>query len=184
LTGPGDDRLESSCRRTLTDWRAPNEDQEQLRELYLDHLLSHEHGWARECAGAHLTASSLICAPTQAQVLLVLHARIGRWLQTGGHIEGADASLEAAALREAREESGLDDLRLQPTPLLLSRHLVPCGTVQPTFHLDVQFLVLAPSTAEPVISPESLDVRWFAVDRLPPVDDSVRALVAAADRAW
>ena len=39
---------------------------------------------------------------------------LGRWLQTGGHIEPEDASLEAAALREAGEESGLADLELDP----------------------------------------------------------------------
>ena len=76
-------------------------------------------------------------------VLLTLHARLGRWLQTGGHIESTDATLEAAAAREAHEESGLADLSLEPSPLLLSKHEVPCGTVRPTYHLDVQYLVLA-----------------------------------------
>ncbi|MCW2809812.1 MAG: hypothetical protein JWP61_270 [Friedmanniella sp.] len=112
-------------------------------------------------------------------MLLVLHGRLRRWLQTGGHLEDADASLEAAALREATEESGLAGLELDPDPLLLSRHEVPCGPVRPTFHLDVQYLVRAEG-APPVVSEESLDVRWFGLDDLPAVDPSVRDLVAAA----
>ena len=83
-------------------------------------------------SGAHLTASSLICQPETGFVLLTLHARIGRWLQTGGHIEATDSGLLAAALREATEESGLPELTVDPTPLLLSRHEVECGTVRPT----------------------------------------------------
>jgi 8-oxo-dGTP pyrophosphatase MutT (NUDIX family) len=113
-------------------------------------------------------------------VLLTLHTRIGRWLQTGGHIESTDATLEAAAVREAEEESGLDDLSLHPNPLLLSKHEVLCGQVRPTYHLDVQYLVLADHLVSPSIGAESRDVQWFAHDQLPGVDNSVVALVAAA----
>jgi 8-oxo-dGTP pyrophosphatase MutT (NUDIX family) len=113
-------------------------------------------------------------------VLLTLHSRIGRWLQTGGHIEATDNTLEAAAVREAREESGISDLALEPSPLLLSKHEVPCGSVQRTYHLDVQYLVIANQLVSPDFGEESLDVRWFAHDQLPEVDDSVVALVRAA----
>ncbi len=89
-------------------------------------------------------------------MLLTLHARLGRWLQTGGHIEATDPSLEAAAEREACEESGLTDLALDPSPLLLSKHEVPCGPVRPTYHLDVQYLVLA----NHLVNPWSGKSRW------------------------
>jgi 8-oxo-dGTP pyrophosphatase MutT (NUDIX family) len=122
----------------------------------------------------------LICAAADGKVLLTLHSRIGRWLQTGGHIESTDNTLEAAAAREAHEESGLADLSLEPSPLLLSKHEVPCGGVRPTYHLDVQYLVVADRMVIPTIGAESLDVRWFAHDQLPEVDGSVKALVGAA----
>jgi len=114
-------------------------------------------------------------------VLLTLHARIGRWLQTGGHVEDDDASFPAAALREATEESGLTGLQLPGPPLLLSRHEVSCGGL-PTLHLDVQYLVLAPVAAPPAVSAESEDVAWFPWRQLPDVDASVQALVGAAAR--
>lgn len=117
-------------------------------------------------------------------MLLTLHARLGRWLQTGGHLEDSDLSLDAAALREAEEESGLSSLRLDPSPLLLSAHAlpptVPCAGGEPMVHLDVQYLVLADRAAAAVVSVESTAVEWFAPDALPDVDDSVRSLVAAA----
>lgn len=113
-------------------------------------------------------------------MLLTLHSRIGRWLQTGGHLEPTDSTLETAAVREAREESGLADLALEPSPLLLSKHEVPCGSVRPTYHLDVQYLVIANQILRPKVGNESLDLRWFPHDQLPEVDDSVVALVRAA----
>jgi 8-oxo-dGTP pyrophosphatase MutT (NUDIX family) len=172
--------LQISCQRTLETWSPPDSEQDQLRLHYLDHLGKQSDGWSRACAGAHLTASSLICAAAESKVLLTLHSRIGRWLQTGGHIESTDPTLEAAAIREAHEESGLSELSLEPSPLLLSKHEVPCGHVRPTYHLDVQYLVIANRMVSPNIGAESLDVRWFGHDRLPEVDDSVLALVRAA----
>jgi 8-oxo-dGTP pyrophosphatase MutT (NUDIX family) len=154
----------------LETWSAPNPEQDQLRRHYLDHLARRSDGWSRSCVGAHLTASSLICAASEGMVLLTLHARLGRWLQT----------LRAAATREAAEESGLAELSLDPSPLLLSKHEVPCGPVRPTYHLDVQYLVLVNRLVTPCASVESSDVRWFAHDQLPEVDHSVLALVQAA----
>ncbi len=171
--------LTRSCADTLSGWHAPSVEQERLRRRYLHHLGQHRQGWSRGCRGAHLTASSLVCSATEPQVLLTLHAKLGRWLQTGGHIEAGDSSLESAALREAQEESGLTELTLDPHPLVLSEHPLSCDG-RPTMHLDVQFLVLSPQPLPPGVSAESLDVRWFAAGRLPDVDQSVRDLVDAA----
>lgn len=41
------------------------------------------------------------------RVLVIHHKKLDRWLPLGGHIE-LDEDPEAAALREAKEESGLD----------------------------------------------------------------------------
>ena len=117
------------------------------------------------------------------RVLLTLHRRLGRWLQTGGHCEPGDTSLRAAAQREATEESGISGLVVDPVPLRLDRHRVPCGPLRPAHHLDVQYLALAPADAQERVGPESFALGWFGTSDLPePTDDSVRALVAAAVR--
>src|SRR5580765_477550 len=41
------------------------------------------------------------------KVLLIHHRQLNKWLPVGGHIE-LDEDPEAAALREAREETGLE----------------------------------------------------------------------------
>lgn len=112
----------------------------------------------------HLTASAVVLDPAGEQVLLVLHRKVGLWLQPGGHVEDGDRSLAEAALREATEETGVTGLVVDPTPCDLDRHPAPCGARD---HLDVRFLVLAPGPVAPVVSEESLDVRWWPIAALP-----------------
>ena len=121
------------------------------------------------------------------RVLLTLHPIVGRWLQTGGHCEPGDSDIFAAAAREAHEESGIADLRIDADPLRLDRHAVMCrpqsGAATELHHLDVQFLAVAPPGAQERRSAESIDLRWWSWSALPSdTDDSVRRLVAQAQR--
>jgi 8-oxo-dGTP pyrophosphatase MutT (NUDIX family) len=114
-------------------------------------------------------------------VLLTLHAKARRWFQLGGHVEPDDGSLAEAALREAREESGLTGLALDPVPVQLSEHPVPfCGPDGDVHHLDVRFVATAPGGAEHAVSAESLDVAWWPVDALPDPEPDLVELVALA----
>lgn len=173
--------LRDDARTVLSGWTAPDPEQDQLRLAYLAHLERHADAMSRDCHPDHLTASVLIVDHLGGQVLLTLHRRLKRWLQTGGHCEADDATLAEAALREGREESGIHELSIDPVPVLLSRHEVPgCGPIRPSHHLDVQYLAVAPAGARHVISDESEDLAWFDLDALPETDQSVRDLIAAA----
>lgn len=173
--------MHADVRRTLEGWSHPDPEQMWLRAAYLAHLDAHADGVWRSCAAGHITASTLVMDESRERVLLTLHPKVGRWLQLGGHIEPDDASLRAAAQREAIEESGIEAVTISVAPLRLDRHPVPCGGAM-NEHLDVQFLGLVPDGSRAVMSAESDDLRWFEVAQLPDVDASVRALVDDARR--
>ncbi|MCL1848860.1 MAG: NUDIX hydrolase [Clostridiales bacterium] len=59
----------------------------------------------------HLTSSGLILNDTLDKILMIHHNIYNTWTWTGGHADG-DADLEAVALREAREETGISEVRL------------------------------------------------------------------------
>jgi 8-oxo-dGTP pyrophosphatase MutT (NUDIX family) len=165
--------LHHDASRVLRAWTAPTPDQERLRARYVRHLEAHDDGVFRGCVPDHLTASTLVLSHDGARVLLTLHAKARRWFQFGGHLEAGDTTLAGAAEREAREESGLTALTVDPVPVHLDEHEVPfCrpGTgdaARPVHHLDVRFVAVAAPGTEPVVSDESLDVRWWALDALP-----------------
>ncbi|WP_236739792.1 NUDIX hydrolase, partial [Mycobacteroides abscessus] len=116
----------------------------------------------------------------RSQALLTLHPRVGKWLQLGGHCEEEDPTIHAAALREATEESGIDDLLLEPNLLGIHVHPITCSLGVPTRHLDLQFLAHAPEGAQIAVSDESLDLRWWPLDQIPEEDHSVVVLAQRA----
>jgi 8-oxo-dGTP pyrophosphatase MutT (NUDIX family) len=170
--------LHAGARQLLEGWIPPGgRSQVDLRDAYLDFLALHDDAMRRECSAGHLTASTLVFDEDGSHVLLTLHRKVGRWLQLGGHCEPGDRSLRAAASREAREESAIDGLVLTDQPVRLDRHAIKCRPDTLTDHLDVQFAAWAPPGSSACASAESLELRWWPVDRLPDVDGSVRALV-------
>jgi 8-oxo-dGTP pyrophosphatase MutT (NUDIX family) len=173
--------LHASAVEMLTDWRAPDPGQNTLRHAVLAFLAARPDGCLRDCVPGHVTGSALVLDHTGTHALLTLHPRFGRWLQLGGHCEKSDADILAVALREATEESGIDDLTIDPELAALHVHPVTCSLGVPTRHLDMQFIVRAPRGAEIACSEESLDLRWWPLDGLPDdCDFGLTQLAAAA----
>ncbi|HAA15932.1 MAG TPA: NUDIX hydrolase [Cytophagales bacterium] len=115
----------------------------------------------------HLTASAWIVNPARTKYLLTHHAKLNRWLQLGGHIE-EDVDLQAAALREALEESGLSSVRLVSDAVFdLDIHTIPARKQDPEhLHLDVRFLIEADDQEAWQVSEESHALAWVSAAQI------------------
>jgi hypothetical protein len=133
----------------------------------------------RSLLEGHLTASALVVERDSGRVLLALHRKLDLWLQLGGHCDG-DANLIGVAWREAREESGIEELCICPAVCDVDIHAIPARPGEPAhLHYDTRFLVLAPRGARPRLSGESHELRWLepAQARQLAGDDSLRRLL-------
>ncbi len=174
--------LHAAALEALRDWTPPDAGQTRLRDEYVEHLAGHADACTKACAPAHLTAGTLVLSSDGTQVLLNLHRKAECWFAFGGHLEEGDASLADAALREATEESGIPGLVVDPVPVHLSKHSVdfcrvddvPRGII---WHHDVRHLAVVPAGTDPVVSDESLDIRWFPVDDVPTDEQDMLDLI-------
>jgi 8-oxo-dGTP pyrophosphatase MutT (NUDIX family) len=172
---------------------------EQLRDLLRLHVSGSDREESDRCAmlrlvdelgdplsrrepSAHFTASAFVVDATGSRTCLVEHAKLGRLLQPGGHIEDDDPSVEDAALREAREETSLDvQLRPDaPRPFDVDIHRIPAISTpgrpgEPShLHLDVRFLLVG--SGDPCAG-----AAWYELGTAG--DESVDRLAAKA-RTW
>lgn len=150
------------------------------REDVLGFLDEHADAAHRTCESGHLTGSALVVDATGSRTLLMLHRKLGRWFQPGGHADG-DTNLAAVALREAEEETGIAGLRVAVPAIDVDVHRVEPPAEPPHLHLDTRYLVVAPPGAVEEGNEESLALRW--VDRAglaeldPPIDPGTERLV-------
>ncbi len=119
--------------------------------------------WQADNMQSHLTASCWVLNPTMDAVLLLHHRKLDRWLQPGGHIEAEDSSWLNAALREAREETGIESFNLIQNSIFdFDIHSIPArGDIPEHEHFDARFLLQA-QTSQLSLSTESNDLRWFS----------------------
>jgi 8-oxo-dGTP pyrophosphatase MutT (NUDIX family) len=158
----------------LREYVAADEREEADRCAMLRLAEELDHPTSRDQPRAHFTASALVVDAPGERICLVAHAKLERLLQPGGHVEPTDISLEAAALREAQEETQLE-LVFHPTaprPFDLDIHEIPERPGEPAhFHLDVRYLLVG--RGEPCAG-----AAWYG--RGEAGDESVERLAAKA----
>lgn len=140
---------------------------------------------SRDARPGHLTGSAMVLDSTGERLALLFHAKLRRWLQPGGHADG-NMNLAAVALREATEETGIEGLTIDPSPVDLDVHRVDPPTEDAHLHLDVRYLVVAPPDARLVANHESTDLRWVWWEELGvyDVDAGLVRLATAARRRF
>ena len=177
-----DAMLRTRALRRLLEDHSPSDDTERGYAARTLSLLDHgDRALSRDFfTPGHVTASAFVLSPKRDALLLILHEKLGLWLQPGGHVEPSDASVEEAARREAAEEVGLTTLELaHPGIFDVDVHDIPARPGQPEHrHFDVRFLFVSPTHAVRPAS-DAIDARWAPLDAVDLIhsDDSVMRAV-------
>ncbi|MEZ4215665.1 MAG: NUDIX hydrolase [Myxococcota bacterium] len=142
----------------------------------------------RSCLPGHVTSSAWIASEDGARFLLTHHRKLDRWLQLGGHTDG-DPDVVASALREAREESGMEEFELVAGAggdalVDVDVHDIPAFGGEPAHeHHDVRVVLVARDGRAPRASAESIDVRWFGWNELAGLARGDESLLRLARKA-
>ncbi len=120
------------------------------------------------------------------KILLILHRKMNRWLPLGGHVE-LDEDPEIAALREAREESGLEVELIGERPpttepgtrALIAPRFLDVHRITPTHeHIGMIYWARPKGGALTLAPEEHHDIRWCAEEDLdqlqPPMSNAVK----------
>lgn len=118
------------------------------------------------------------------RTLLLHHRKLGMWLPPGGHIDPHELP-DQAALREVREESGLEVELLAPggklgkVPVLPQPHCILLENISPGHqHIDLIYFARVCGGSLAHAEREARAARWFTWEELadPEIAEDIREL--------
>lgn len=132
-------------------------------------LNEHPNIFLKSCEIGHFTGSALIIDMNSGRFLLHYHKKLFRWLQFGGHSE-LETDMSLVALRETKEETGIQDLDFFPNstqhmPIDIEVQLIIQNKSQPEhYHFDFRYILITnePQNLATNNSNESQQFQWFS----------------------
>lgn len=156
----------------IIDYKPYNEQEEKDKEVIVQCLNTYDNLLTRENPLAHLSSSGFIVNPARDKVLMIHHNIYNTWAWTGGHTDG-ESDFLAVAIREAKEETGIKEVRALSEEIFsldvlpVNSHIKKGVYVSAHLHLSVAYLLEADETEELTIKPdENSGVRWLPIDKL------------------
>lgn len=153
----------------IKEYRPFNEQEERDKTLILEALDSRKDLFNRDDSICHMTASAWVVNPARDKVLMVYHNIYHSWSWLGGHADG-QKDLVSVAIREVKEESGLNDIKALSKDifslevLTVDGHIKRGKYVSSHLHLNLTYLLEADDHDPLFVKPdENSGVRWFSL---------------------
>lgn len=139
------------------------------KKSIIQFIKNHPNCFDRDLPYGHVTGSAWVINQTRDKVLLTLHAKVAAWMQMGGHSDGHPLTHEVA-LREAHEESGLQNIKPFGSEIFdLDIHSYPARQTKNGFehehlHFDIRYIFEADENEALTPQPgESNGLKWVAL---------------------
>lgn len=150
----------------LEQYRQDHPAESSTVDLFITFVRENENCFDRELLIGHITGSAWVVNKAGTHALFTHHRKLEKWLQLGGHADG-DPDALAVALREVKEESGLEATPLSTTIFDLDGHVIPARKDVPEhIHYDIRYLVQTKGNEEYTVSDESFDLQWIPLEEI------------------
>lgn len=150
-----------------------NAQEAREKEVILDYINQFpETILTRENAFAHMTSSGFIMNKDLTKVLMIHHNIYNTWAWTGGHADG-DEDLLYVAIKEAKEETGIIDVKPLANEIAsidilpVVGHIKKGEYVATHMHLNVAYILIADEMQTLHINEaENSDVKWLKLEEI------------------
>ena len=149
-----------------------NEQEESDKKIILDAIRNHSNILTRENEIMHITSSGYILNKARDKVLMIYHRIYNSWSWTGGHADGDDNLLHVA-IKEAKEETGIQNLNLIAPNifsldiLTVDGHYKKGKFVSPHLHLSVAYLFEGDENTKLILNEEETKgVKWIHISEI------------------
>lgn len=161
-----------NLKEQIENYEPYNEQEKNDKEMMLEYINIFEDVLTRKNKMAHFTASNWIVNKERTKVLMIYHNIYKSWAWTGGHADG-NSNLLQVALKEAKEETGLENLKVLSNRifgiqiLTVDSHIKRGEFVPSHLHLDCCFLLEAnENEVLKIKEDENSGVKWIDIDKV------------------
>ncbi|KIE04511.1 NUDIX hydrolase [Candidatus Jidaibacter acanthamoeba] len=149
----------------LNDYTSHHIEEVEYKNQIISFIKQNSDCFDRSNKAGHLTASAWLLNRSGDKALLMHHAKLNSWVQPGGHCDN-DPDIISVALKEAKEESGINGIELVSHTIFdIDIHYIPAFHTESSHnHYDIRFLLQVKSNEEVKINHESKELRWVSKD--------------------
>jgi 8-oxo-dGTP pyrophosphatase MutT (NUDIX family) len=166
----------------IRDYQPKNEQEVVDQKAMLTYIEQNKDVLNRENLLAHVTSSAIVVNKKKDKVLFAHHNIYNAWGWVGGHNDG-DSDLLGVAIKEAKEETGLEKISPVDEDILMldiihvTNHIKHGKYVGDHLHLNVTYLLEASEEETPMHRPdEHSAVAWFDIDSVLDMVDEKRMI--------
>jgi len=156
--------------KLLEKYQTDDQKERQMQYDLIQFVEQYENCFDRELAVGHITGSAWLVNKELTHVFFTHHKKLDKWFQPGGHSDG-NANTLAVAMNEASEESGIEDVFIQPLSdniFDIDIHTIPARKNElEHLHYDIRFILETDMSHPLNISDESHEIAWIAINDIP-----------------
>ncbi|WP_160680403.1 NUDIX hydrolase [Clostridium sp. C8-1-8] len=149
-----------------------NEQEVQDKKVIIDYIEQFpDNILLRDNKFAHITSSGFIMNKEFSKVLMIHHNIRNTWAWTGGHADG-DGDLLHVAIKEAKEETGINSVFALSSEIAsldilpVYGHVKKGNYVSGHLHLSVAYILIADEKENLIIKEdENSGVEWFSIEK-------------------
>ncbi|SHI69593.1 ADP-ribose pyrophosphatase YjhB, NUDIX family [Clostridium cavendishii DSM 21758] len=160
------------CLKAIESYKPYNKEEEKEKALSIKYIKNFNDIFERKNELIHITSSAWIINKSKDKVLMVHHNIYNSWSWVGGHADG-DNDLLKVALKETREETGIENIRILSNDIFsidilnVKAHYRRGEYVAPHLHLSIAYLFEADENEKTRIKEdENSGVKWIEIGKV------------------